>query len=89
MNTDNFVIVSQDCCVWAMGLLSVECASLTALRLTSCCQTENHRRQIQGVKRMLLLLPDGLKTLQLGAHITPNGDVMQAIGEKKRFELQA
>lgn len=35
---------------------------------------------------MLLLLPDGLKTLQLGAHITPNGDTMKAIREKRRLE---
>ncbi|XP_034235240.1 F-box/LRR-repeat protein 2-like [Thrips palmi] len=78
--------IKADCCVWAMGLLSVECISLSALRLTSCCQTENHRRQMQGVKRMLSLLPDGLQTLQLGAHITPNGEIMQAIGEKRRLE---
>lgn len=69
-----------------MGLLSVECTSLTTLRLTSCLQTEDHRRQMQGVKRMLLLLPNGLQVLQLGAHISPNMDIMQAIGEKRRLQ---
>lgn len=68
-----------------MGLLSVECTALTSLRLTSCRQTEDHRRQMQGVKRMLLLLPDGLKTLQLGAHISLNAEIMEAVGDKKRF----
>ena len=75
----------QDCCVWAMGLLAVECTALTILRLTSCSQTEDHRKQLQGVKRMVLLLPDDLKVLQLGAHISLNSYIMQVIGEKQRF----
>lgn len=68
-----------------MGLLAVECTALTILRLTSCRQTEDFRRQTQGVKRILLLLPDGLKTLQLGAHISLNTDIIKAIGEKRRY----
>lgn len=35
---------------------------------------------------MLRLLPDGLQILQLGAHISPNTDILQAIGEKRRIE---
>lgn len=68
-----------------MGLLAVECTALTILRLTSCSQTEDHRRQIQGVRRMLLLLPDDLQVLQLGAHISPNTNIIQVIGEKRRY----
>lgn len=84
-NRKHTFLISQDCCVWAMGLLAVECTALTILRLTSCRQTEDLRRQSQGVKRILLLLPDGLKTLQLGAHISLNADIMKAIGEKRRY----
>ncbi|KAK3928809.1 F-box/LRR-repeat protein 14 [Frankliniella fusca] len=82
----NSLTLRADCCVWAMGLLSVECTALTSLRLTSCRQTVDQSRQMQGVKRMLRLLPDGLQTLQLGAHISPNADIVLAIGEKRRIE---